>query len=279
MSAVTTATGVRPVRRRRFRLSRGVVLAALLAVALIILAPFLYVILAAFQVEGQSGYSTANWTTLFQSLPLGHDMVNSAILAVGSAFGTVMIGSLAGFACAKLRFPGSQVLLFCSIGTVAIPVISIIVPEYVNASKVGLLGSYPSTILLYTAFNSGLGVFFMTTYFRGLPDSLIESALVDGSSYVRIFRRIILPLSLPAMVTVGVLVFIIVWNDFLVALLFMQGSDTQTASVGLATLASQHSANLGPVMAGSLVTTIPGVVTYVFFQRYLVAGLTAGVER
>jgi multiple sugar transport system permease protein len=253
------------------------VFVALLAVALIILAPFVYVFLIAFQVDGR--YSTANWNTLFQSLALGHEMVNSAILATGAAVCTVMVASLAGFAFAKLPFPGSQALLFCSVGTIAVPVISIIVPEYVNASNVGLLGSYPATIVLYTAFSSGLGVFFMTNYFRSLPDSLTESALVDGASYLKIYRRIILPVSTPAMMTVGVLVFIIVWNDLLVALLFMPGTDTRTAGVGLATLASQHNANLGPVMAGSLLTTIPCVVAYVFFQRYLVVGLTMGADR
>jgi ABC-type glycerol-3-phosphate transport system permease component len=257
--------------------SRAAVFAGLLVLAFVILAPFVYIFLIAFQVDGR--YSTANWSTLFASLPIGHDMVNSAILALGAATCTVVVASLAGFAFAKLAFPGSQVLLVSSVGTIAIPVISIIVPEYVNASRVSLLGSYPATIVLYTAFSSGLGVFFMTSYFRSLPDSLMESALVDGASYARIFQRIILPISTPAMMTVGVLVFIIVWNDLLVALLFMPGTDTRTVSVGLATLASQHSANLGPVMAGSLLTTIPCIVAYVFFQRYLVAGLTMGSDR
>jgi ABC-type glycerol-3-phosphate transport system permease component len=275
--AVTT-TGAPPrARASRVNVSRGVVLAALLAVAFVILAPFVYVFLIAFQVDGR--YSTGNWTTLFDSLALGHEMVNSAILATGAAVCTVIVASLAGFAFAKLPFPGSQALLLCSVGTIAIPVISIIVPEYVNASNVELLGSYPATIVLYSAFNSGLGVFFMTSYFRGLPDSLTESALVDGASYLKIYRRIILPVSTPAMMTVGVLVFIIVWNDLLVALLFMPGTDTRTAGVGLATLASQHNANLGPVMAGSLLTTIPCIGAYVFFQRYIVVGLTMGADR
>ena len=277
MSSVAATTGARPPRPARFAISRGVVFAALLAIAFIILAPFVYVFLVAFQVDGR--YSTANWSSLFNSLALGHEMVNSAILATGSALCTVIVASLAGFAFAKLPFPGSQAVLFCSVGTIAIPVISIIVPEYVNASQVGLLGSYPATIVLYAAFNSGLGVFFMTNYFRSLPDSLTESALVDGASYLKIFRRVILPMSTPAMMTVGVLVFIVVWNDLLVALLFMPGTNTRTVGVGLATLASQHSANLGPVMAGSLLTAIPCVVAYVFFQRYLVSGLTMGADR
>jgi ABC-type glycerol-3-phosphate transport system permease component len=277
MSSVSVVNEARRVRRTPPRVSRAAVLVALLALAFVILTPFVYVFLEAFQVDGS--YSTANWHTLFQSLALGHEMVNSAILATGAAVCTVVVASLAGFAFAKLPFPGSQALLFCSVGTIAIPMISIIVPEYVNASNVGLLGSYPTTIVLYTAFSSGLGVFFMTNYFRGLPDSVTESALVDGASYLRIFRRVILPMSLPALMTVGVLVFIIVWNDLLVALLFMPGTDTRTVGVGLATLASQHSANLGPVMAGSLLTAIPCVVAYVFFQRYLVVGLTMGADR
>jgi multiple sugar transport system permease protein len=276
MSAVA-AEADRRRQRSRFSVSRAAVFAALLALAFVILAPFVYIFLIAFQVDDR--YSTANWSTLFQSLPIGHEMVNSAILALGAAACTVVVASMAGFAFAKLPFPGSQVLLVCSVGTIAVPVISIIVPEYVNASKVGLLGSYPATIVLYTAFSSGLGVFFMTSYFRNLPDSLTESALVDGASYLKIFQRIIVPISTPAMMTVGVLVFIIVWNDLLVALLFMPATDTRTVGVGLATLASQHSANLGPVMAGSLLTTIPCVVAYMFFQRYLVAGLTMGADR
>jgi ABC-type glycerol-3-phosphate transport system permease component len=272
---VTTDTTRGP--RASARVSRASVFVALLALAFVILLPFVYVFLQAFQVDGS--YSTANWSTLFDSLALGREMVNSAILAVGAASCTVVVASLAGFAFAKLPFPGSQLLLFFSVGTIAIPMISIIVPEYVNASNVGLLGSYPTTIVLYSAFSSGLGVFFMTNYFRSLPDSLMESALVDGASYLKIFRRVILPISTPALMTVGVLVFIIVWNDLLVALLFMPSTDTRTVGVGLATLASQHSANLGPVMAGSLLTTIPCVVAYVFFQRYLVVGLTMGADR
>jgi ABC-type glycerol-3-phosphate transport system permease component len=277
VTAVAAAQEPLTSRRAHFSVARAAVFAALLILAFVILAPFVYVFLVAFQVNGR--YSMANWHILFQSLALGREMVNSAILATGAAVCTVIVASLAGFAFAKLPFPGSQALLVLSVATIAIPVISIIVPEYVNFSNVGLLGSYPGTIVLYTAFSSGLGVFFMTSYFRNLPDSLTESALVDGASYLKIYRRIILPVSTPAMMTVGVLVFIIVWNDLLVALLFMPGTDTRTAGVGLATLASQHSANLGPVMAGSLLTTIPCVVAYIFFQRYLVAGLTMGADR
>jgi ABC-type glycerol-3-phosphate transport system permease component len=266
-------------RRRRGTMSRAVTFSGLLIVAFVILAPFAYVAIASFQVDGQSGFSTANWSTLFQSLPFAHDMANSAILAVGAAVCTVALCSLAGFGFAKLPFPGSQAMLLCIVGTIAVPVISIIVPEYVNASKVNLLGSYPTTILLYTAFNSGLALFFFSSYFRGLPDSLIESALVDGAPYYRIYLRIMLPLSVPAVVTVGVLIFIIVWNDLLVALLFMPSTGTRTIGVGLATLASQHTANLGPLMAGSMLSAIPTIVVYIFFQRYLVYGLTMGVER
>jgi ABC-type glycerol-3-phosphate transport system permease component len=203
-------------------------------------------------------------------------MANSAILSVGSAVVVVTLSSLAGFAFAKLKFPGSQALLFCCTGTIAIPVISVIIPEYVNFSKVGLLNTYPGTILVYVAFNLGLGVFFFTSYFRSLPDSLVESAVVDGASYLRTYVRIMLPMAVPAIITVGVLIFIAVWNDLLTALLFMPGLGTRTIGVALATLTSEHADNLGSVTAGSLVSAVPTVMVYAFFQRYLVIGVTRG---
>jgi len=248
----------------------------LLLITFVILAPFVYVFIASGQVVGKAGFQWDNWSGLFQTLDIVREMSNSAILAVSSAVLVVLLGSLAGFAFAKLRFPGSQAILVACTGTIAIPVISVIIPEYVNFSKVGLLNTYPGTILVYVAFSLGLGVFFFSSYFRSLPDTVVEAALLDGASYVSTYIRIMLPMAVPALVTVAVLVFITVWNDLLTALLFMPGVDTRTISVGLATLASQHSNNLGAVAAASLVSAVPTIMVYAFFQRYLVTGVTMG---
>ena len=269
--------GGAPHARRPMRLlTRTVIFSVLLLIAFVIVAPFAYVFIASLQVVGKPGVSWGNWSGLFQTIPMGRDMANSAALAVSSAVVVVIVSSLAGFAFAKLRFPGSQAILFACCGTIAIPVISVIIPEYVNFSKIALLNTYPGTVLVYVAFNLGLGVFFFTSYFRGLPDSLVESAVVDGASYMRTYVRIMLPMAVPAVITVGVLIFIVVWNDLLTALLFMPGLSTRTIGVALATLASQHTDNLGSVTAGSLVSAVPTVMVYVFFQRYLVSGVTRG---
>jgi multiple sugar transport system permease protein len=257
-------------------LSRTAVFVALLVITFVILAPFAYVFIASLEALGKPGMSWANWLGVFQTIAVGRYMGNSAILSVCTAAIVVVLASMAGFAFAKLRFPGSQVVLFCCTASIAIPVISVIIPEYVNFSKVGLLNTYPGTILVYVAFNLGLGTFFFASYFRSLPDSLVESAVVDGASYFRAYLRIMLPLAVPAVMTVGVLVFIVVWNDLLTALLFMPGLDTRTIAVALATLTSQHTNNLGEVSAGALISAVPTVLVYSFFQRYLVTGVTLG---
>ena len=272
-----TARGrTQPGRKPMRLLSRTIMFSSMLLIAFVIVAPFVYVFIASMQAVGTPGLSWGNWSQLFGTIPVARYMGNSAILAVSSAVVVVLLSSVAGFGFAKLRFPGSQAILICCAATIAVPVISVIIPEYVNFGKAHLLNTYPGTVLVYVAFNLGLGTFFFASYFRSLPDSLMESAIVDGASYARTYWGIMLPLAVPAIMTVGVLVFIVVWNDLLTALLFMPGLSTRTIAVALATLTSEHVNNLGEVTAGALVSAVPTVMVYAFFQRYLVRGLTLG---
>jgi multiple sugar transport system permease protein/raffinose/stachyose/melibiose transport system permease protein len=119
----------------------------------------------------------------------------------------------------------------------------------------------------------------MTTYFRGVPSELIEASIIDGASYAQIFRRIMLPLATPALVTVAVLQFIQIWDDLLIGLLFLQTPDVRTITVGLATLQSSRIIDVPVLMAGSLVSAMPAVIVYLIFQRYLIAGLTMGMSK
>jgi multiple sugar transport system permease protein/raffinose/stachyose/melibiose transport system permease protein len=119
----------------------------------------------------------------------------------------------------------------------------------------------------------------MTTYFRGLPDELIEAAVVDGLSYPATLWRVALPLALPAIATVTVLQFVQIWDDLLVGLLFLQNPAERPITVGLAVLASGHTTSVPLLMAGSLVSAVPAMIVYLGFQRYLVRGLTLGVGK
>jgi ABC-type glycerol-3-phosphate transport system permease component len=160
-----------------------------------------------------------------------------------------------------------------------IPVQSIIIPEFVNIANVGLINQYPGTILVYAALGIPFGTYLMTTYFRGVPNELVEASLMDGASYRQIFTGVMLPLAIPAIVTVAVLQFIQIWGDLLIGLLFLNQPEVRTITVGLATLQSARIIPVPMIMAGSIVSAVPAVLVYLFFQRQLIAGLTMGMGK
>ena len=159
-----------------------------------------------------------------------------------------------------------------------IPLQSIIIPEYVNIAQVGLINQFQGAILVYAALGAPFATFLMTTYFRGVPTELIEASLIDGASYLGIFRRVMVPLAKPALVTVAVLQFIQIWDDLLVALMFLPTND-RTITAGLATISTGRTTSIPSLMAGSLVSALPAIAVYLFFQRHLVKGLTLGMGK
>jgi ABC-type glycerol-3-phosphate transport system permease component len=160
-----------------------------------------------------------------------------------------------------------------------VPMQSMIVPEYVNLARLGFINHYYGAILVYAALGAPFSTFLMTTYFRRLPEDVIEAALIDGLGYGKVFLRIMLPLALPAIVTVTVLQFIQIWDDLLVGLLFLQTPQLRPITVGLATVPAQHLLNVPVLMAGSLMSALPAILVYLVFQRYLITGLTMGMSK
>jgi multiple sugar transport system permease protein/raffinose/stachyose/melibiose transport system permease protein len=160
-----------------------------------------------------------------------------------------------------------------------VPLPSIVIPEYVNVSRFDLLNSYSGAIIVYAALGIPFSIFLMTTYFRGLPDELIEAASMDGVSLWHMWWRLGVPLAKPAMFTVAVLQFIQIWNDLLVGLLFLQNPDDRTVTVGLALLSSGRVTSVPLLMAGSVMSVIPPIIVYLIFQKHLVRGITLGVGK
>jgi len=165
------------------------------------------------------------------------------------------------------------------IAAMLIPMQSIIIPAYVNISKLGLLTTYFGAVIMYAALGTPFATFLMTAYYRSLPDELIEAAVVDGVGYWGVFRRIALPLSIPAIVTIAVLQFIQIWGDLLIGLLFLQDPAERTITVGLGALSAGRVTDIPVLMAGSLISAIPAVIVYLVFQNQLVKGLTAGISK
>ncbi len=265
------------------RLSRVATFVTLSVVAVVMLYPFYFMAATSFRSYDQwlagSGFSLDSWLALFQAIPVVQQLVNSTIVTGAAVLIILFVSTTAGFAFAKLPYPGSPGVFLAIIAGMMIPIQSIIIPEYVNVSHVGLINQYPGAILVYAALGAPLGTYLMTTYFRGVPSELVEASLMDGASYWQIFLRVMLPLAIPAIVTVAVLQFIAVWDDLLIGLLFLQTPDVRTITVGLATLQSARIIPVPVLMAGSLVSALPAVIVYLLFQRQLIAGLTMGMGK
>jgi multiple sugar transport system permease protein/raffinose/stachyose/melibiose transport system permease protein len=284
VSATTAGPARRsPAASTRRRVRTWSLLGLMTVIAVVMLYPFYYMLSNAFrtqaQFEQQHGHSAVSWRQLFTELPVGRELVNSALICLLSILIILVVSTMAGFAFAKLRYRGSGGVFLGVVAALMVPLQSIIIPEYVNLGKLGLINTYLGAVLVYAALGTPFATFLMTTYFRGISDDMIEAAVMDGLGYGRTFLRIALPLSWPALATVTVLQFIQIWDDLLVGLLFLQNPQQRTITVGLAALSAGRTTSIPVLMAGSFISAVPAIVVYLIFQRYLVRGLTLGMGK
>jgi multiple sugar transport system permease protein/raffinose/stachyose/melibiose transport system permease protein len=272
---------MRPSRRR---IGRALTFLILCIVVVVMLFPFVFMVLTAFKSKDQyisgNGFSLDSWSELFKFLPVGQELLNSAVVTAGAVLLIVAVSTTGGFAFAKLGFRGSGVVFLAILAGMMIPMQSIIIPEFVNIARVAHLNNqYLGAILVYAALGAPFATYLMTTYYRGVPSELVEASVIDGASYWQVFRRVMLPLSIPAITTVAVLQFIQIWDDLLVGLLFLNEPNVRTITVGLAVIQTGRVVNVPALMAGSLLSALPAIVVYLIFQRNLIQGLTMGVNK
>jgi len=281
--AASARAGGQPRPPARFRPARVIMFAIMVVVAVIMLYPFLFMLLTSFRTEAQyqlgSGFSLASWRELFASQPVLRELLNSLIVSAAAVTIIVVIATAAGFAFAKIRYRARGVVFVLVVACMFVPLPSIVIPEYINVSKFGILDSYWGAIVVYAALGIPFSIFLMTTYFRSVPDELIEAAAIDGVSNLSMWWRLGVPLARPAMFTIAVLQFIQIWNDLLVALLFLQNPSDQTVQVGMALLSSGRVASVPALMASSVLSVIPPIIVYVLFQKHLVRGITMGMGK
>jgi multiple sugar transport system permease protein/raffinose/stachyose/melibiose transport system permease protein len=255
----------------------------MLCVAVIMLYPFWVMIITSLKSETQflsgGGFSWLSWKTLTDNIPIFQEVLSSTIVCSASIFVILCVGLPAGFAFSKLRFRASTTIFLGLVSAMMVPLQAILMPEFVNVTKLGLTGGYFGAILVYAALGTPFSTFLFTTYFRGVPDELIEAGIVDGLGYVGVLGRLVVPIAVPAIATVTVLQFIQIWDDLLVGLLFIQNTSERPITVGLAVLAAGRTTSIPALMAGSLVSALPAMLVYLGFQRYLVKGLTMGIDR
>ena len=204
---------------------------------------------------------------------------NSLIVTLGAVTLSVICATLAGYSFSKIRWRLRAPVYYFVLCWIAIPPLLLMVPIYVEMVQLGLLDTYGSVILLYTALNLPFNVYLMTAFFRSLPDELIEAARIDGAGVHRTFSRILLPLAKPALATLIIFNFLWAWNEFLFALLMLQSDNVKTLTVGVLSLQGRFTTDYPALMAGLLITSLPVIGAYLIFQRHLVRGIVAGAVK
>ncbi len=228
-----------------------------------------------------------NYRVALQERPVGRYLVNSAIVASGTAIIDVILGAMAGYALSRLRFQYKLQVLLIILFAALLPFVSRLIPLYrlaidLQGTVFGPffgLNQYLGLILPYAAFQMPFAVWIFQAYFNELPDSLEEAGLMDGLSRVGVLFRIILPVSMPAMATTAIIVFIYAWNEFLFALTFMTNDSRRTITVGIALFGGQFNSPWGTITAAVFMSILPLMVFMLVFQKKIVEGMTAGVGK
>jgi ABC-type glycerol-3-phosphate transport system permease component len=204
---------------------------------------------------------------------------NSTILTSLSVGVSLMFACLAAYAFARMEFPGKETLFNLVLSLMVVPPVVMVVPLFVSMVRWGLVNTYQGTSIIYIGLLLPFSVYMMTTFCRTIPRAIIEASRMDGCSNLGVFWRIMMPLSAPAVITLVVVNALWVWNELLIALIFMQKDSMKTLMVGIAAMRSRNYVDIPATMAGLLIATIPIVIVYLFGQRYFIRGLTGGAVK
>jgi multiple sugar transport system permease protein len=275
-----------PARRRSALKHVGLV-----ALCLLMLYPLIWLLISSFKPTDQifrdvslipkdidlTNYSQG-WNAL--QYPFGRYLMNSALIVLGALVGNLVSCSMAAYAFARLQFRGRQLWFSIMLVSIMLPIHVIIVPQYVLFSRLDWINTFLPLIVPKLLATDAFFIFLMVQFFRGIPRELDEAARLDGCGHGRIYLRIMLPLSLPALATTAIFTFIWTWNDFFSQLIFLTRPDMYTAPVALRTfLDSTGASSWGPMFAMSIVSLIPVFLAFLFGQKYLVKGIaTTGIK-
>ena len=217
-------------------------------------------------------------TVLFDS-PFLLWMLNSALLAAGAVTLSTVVSCLAAYAIARMQFAGRDTIFTLSTSLMAVPPVVLIVPLFVLYTRLGMISTFGGAIVIYAGLITPFSVYLLTTFFRTLPQELFDAARIDGAKDFRILRHVVLPLSLPALLTLVVVNTLFVWNDLLIAVIFLQDDAKRTLMAGISVFQGRYNNQIPLTMAGMVVASAPMLILYISFQRYFIRGLMAGAVK
>ncbi|OBA63141.1 sugar ABC transporter permease [Mycobacterium sp. 1100029.7] len=228
-----------------------------------------------------SSVTLENYRGIFRGDFFTSALINSIGIALIATAIAVLLGAMAAYAIARLNFPGKRLLIGSALLITMFPAISLVTPLFEIERWLGLFDTWPGLILPYITFALPLAIYTLSAFFREIPWDLEKAAKMDGATPAQAFRRVIVPLAAPGLVTAAILVFIFAWNDLLLALSLTATKAAITAPVAIANFpgSSQFEEPTGSIAAGAIVITVPIIVFVLIFQRRIVAGLTSGAVK
>lgn len=249
--------------------------------------PFLWMILSSFKESAMiiswppklwpREWTMKNYTQVWDSIPLLRFLTNTIIFTGGVVVLSLVFDSMAGYAFARFQFRWNKQLFALVLITMMIPFQVLMIPLFVQEFKMGILNTYAGLILPRAT--SAFGIFMMRSFFLTLPKELEESGRIDGMSEFRIYWSIMLPISLPGLITLGVILFVNNWNDLIYPLMLTNSTDMRTLSAGLAMFVGDKVIEYGPILAATLISVLPLIILFVLMQKYFVEGIsTTGMK-
>jgi raffinose/stachyose/melibiose transport system permease protein len=262
---------------------------SLVLTALIWIAPFVFIIFTSLKtnaaVMGSAAFSPPtelafdNYSGAWARGEFSTTAFNGALISAIKVPLGLFLSAMAAYALARIEMPGKKLAFLAIVFGTMIPFQVMLAPIFRQVNAFGLINTYPGIILPYLAFGVPYQVFILHGFFSAVPKELSEAARIDGAGHFTIFRRIFLPISLPALSALFILDFVATWNEFAMALVILQDRDMWTLPLGMMNFQSQFQANYGQLNAAIVMTVLPAAIVYLMFQRYFVSGLTSGAVK
>lgn len=287
MEANLHASSLKKKHDSKEKIGKVVIFIILLVLAILVLIPFFWMLSSSFKQNNEvfsvpikwipNEFHWDNYSKIWTTIPLATFMKNTIFLSVVITVIQLFTSSFAAYGFSKMHFKGRDFLFLAYIGTIAVPWQVYMVPQFIMMRKLGLTDKLISLVLMqsFTTF----GVFLLKQYYSSIPDELCESARMDGLSEWGIYRKIILPLTKPALASLTIISFVTTWNDYMGPFIYLTSTENKTIQLGLKMFVSLYDAEYALIMAASVVSILPVAIVFLSMQKYFVEGIaTSGMK-
>ena len=285
------ASRLRPSRGTRSDRVIGTTSHIILAIwSIVVILPLLWTLFSSFKTTGEifdspftlpSSWEPTNYVNAWTKYNFGQMFLNTVIVVGVALILVMLLGAMCAYVLARFSVPGSRVIYYLMLAGLTFPVFLAIVPLFFILQGIGLLGTLPGLIITYVAFALPFTVFFLYSFFKSLPYEIQEAAYVDGASEWRTFFQVMLPMAKPGLAAVGILNFLGLWNQFLLPVALNPNASQYVLSQGMAAFASAagYEVDQGALFAAVIITIVPVLIVYIFFQRQLQGSVSQGTSR